>query len=54
MKPVDAKGRAGAVAMAISITFSIVWALASYAYERPAEAGLSQTAAKQAPLKACS
>ena len=54
MKPVEAKGRAGAVAMAVSITFSIVWALASYAYERPAEAAFSQTVAKQAPLKACS
>ena len=54
MKPVNAKGRVGAVAMAISITFSIVWALSSYAYERPAETPLSQAVAKHAPLKACS
>ena len=29
MKPVDTKERAGAVAMALGITFSIVWALAT-------------------------
>jgi len=39
--------------MAISITFSIVWALSSYAYERPADAGLSQ-GAKLALQKTCS
>ena len=54
MKPVDTKRRIGAVAMAISITFSIVWAMASYAYERPSESAVSQAAAKHAPLKACS
>lgn len=31
----------GAAATAIAITFSIVWAVAAYAYERPAEAGMS-------------
>jgi hypothetical protein len=53
MKPLDNKQRLGAVAMAIGITLSIVWALSSYAYERPAETGFAQTAAK--PMaKACS
>ena len=51
MKPVEAGQRMGAVLMAISITFSIVWALSSYA--RPAEADLSQ-AARLALQKSCS
>jgi len=53
MKPVEAGQRMGAVLMAISITFSILWALSSYAYARPAEADLSQ-AARLALQKSCS
>jgi hypothetical protein len=37
MKPVDRSQRFAAAAVAVSMTFSIVWALAAYAYERPAE-----------------
>jgi len=54
MKPLQARQRVGAVAMAIGITFSIVWALSSYAYERPAETDLSQAAGKPALQKTCS
>ena len=53
MKPVDTKERAGAVAMALGITFSIVWALSSYAYAKPAETELSP-AAKLVAQKSCS
>ena len=53
MRAVDAKQRMGAVAMALSVTFAIVWALSSYAYARPAAAELSP-AAKLAVLKSCS
>jgi len=53
MKPVEAGQRMGAVLMAISITFSIVWAFSSYAYARHAEADLSQ-AARLALQKSCS
>jgi len=53
MKPVEAGQRMGAVLMAISITFSIVWALSSYSYARPAAADLSQ-AARLALQKSCS
>ena len=44
MNPVEARQRVGAIAMAVSITFSIVWALSSYAYARPAAADLAPTA----------
>jgi len=53
MKPVEAGQRMGAVLMAISITFSMVWAFSSYAYARHAEADLSQ-AARLALQKNCS
>jgi len=53
MKPVETKERVGAVAMALSITFSIVWALSSYAYAKPADAALSP-AAKLVAQKSCS
>ena len=53
MKPVEARERVGAVAMALGITFSIVWALSSYAYAKPAEAELSP-AAKLVAQKSCS
>jgi hypothetical protein len=32
MKPVDARQRFGAAAIAISVTFSLIWGLSSYAY----------------------
>ena len=54
MNAVDAKQRAGAMTMAISITLSIVWALSSYAYGGPPAAGLSNTAGKMLPAKTCS
>jgi len=53
MKPAETKERVGAVAMALGITFSIVWALAGYAYAKPAEAELSP-AAKLVAQKSCS
>ena len=53
MKPVETKERVGAVAMALGITFSIVWALAGYAYAKPTEAELSP-AAKLVAQKSCS
>jgi len=37
MKTVDTQQRLTAAVAAIGITFSIVWGLAAYAYERPAE-----------------
>ena len=54
MSSVDAKQRAGAMTMAISITLSIVWALSSYAYGGPPGAGLSEPVSKIAPAKTCS
>jgi hypothetical protein len=53
MKPIETPERVGAVAMALGITFSIVWALSSYAYAKPAEADLSP-AAKLIAQKSCS
>lgn len=53
MKRVETQQRLGAVAMALGITFSIVWALSSYAYAKPAETELSP-AAKLVALKSCS
>ena len=53
MKPVETQKRLGAVAMALGITFSIVWALSSYAYAKPTETELSPTATLGA-LKSCS
>jgi len=53
MKAVETKERVGAVAMALGITFSIVWALSSYAYAKPADGELSPAARLVAP-KSCS
>lgn len=53
MKPVETKERVGAVAIALGITFSIVWAMAGYAYAKPAAADLSP-AAKLVAQKSCS
>lgn len=47
MTTVDLKQRLAAVATAVSVTFSIVWGLASYAYAQPAQAGLVQLAAQK-------
>ena len=54
MKTADVRQRAGAIAMALSVTFAIIWALSSYAYERPAESGLAQTAVKLVAKQTCS
>ena len=53
MKRVDAKQRIGAVAMALGVTFSIVWALSTYAYAKPGVGELSP-AAKLTTPKSCS
>jgi len=53
MKPIETRERAGAAAMALGITFSIVWALSSYAYARPTDVELSP-AAKLVAQKSCS
>lgn len=53
MKPVETRERIGAVAMALGITFSIVWALSSYAYAKPVDIELSPTA-KLVAVKSCS
>ena len=54
MSAVDAKQRAGAMTMAISITLSIVWALSGYAYGGAPAAGLSDSVTKIGPVKTCS
>jgi len=51
---VDAKQRAGAMTMAISITLSIVWALSGYVYGGAPAAGLSDSVTKIGPVKTCS
>ncbi len=53
MKRVDAKQQFGALAAAMGITFSIVWALSSYAYATPS-AGPSPTAKQIVQVRACS
>lgn len=54
MKPVDNRQRMGALAMAIGMTFSIVWALSSYAYAKPTDAEPSPAVAKLTRHKTCS
>jgi hypothetical protein len=44
MKTVDIGQHLAAAAMALSVTFSVVWALSSYAYAKPADARLAQLA----------
>ena len=53
MKPIETQERIGAVAIALGITFSIVWALSSYAYAKPADVDLAP-AAKLVAQKTCS
>jgi len=54
MKPVDMKRQLGALTAAVGITFSIVWALSSYAYSAIPSAEASPTAARIAQMRACS
>jgi hypothetical protein len=53
MRRVDAKQQLGALTLATSITFSILWGLSSYAYAKPA-AGFTPTAKQIVQLRACS
>jgi hypothetical protein len=53
MKPIDARQQLGALMVAVGVTFSIVWALAGYAYAAPS-AGASLTAKQIGPVRACS
>jgi len=53
MKPIDARRQLAALLVAVGVTFSIVWALAGYAYAAPS-AGAALTAKQALPLRACS
>jgi hypothetical protein len=53
-KPIDTKQQLSALAAAVGITFSIVWALSSYAYSAIPSAEASPTAARIAQMRACS
>ena len=54
MNRVDAKRRVGALAFAIGITCSIVWALSTYAYRAPSSDGFPETASTVAKARGCS
>lgn len=54
MKPIDARQRLSALTAAVGITFSIVWALSSYAYSATSAAEVSLTATPIAHVQACS
>ena len=54
MNRVDAKQRVGALAFAIGVTCSIVWALSTYAYREPSAGGFSETASTFAKARGCS
>ena len=54
MKPVDMKQQLSALTAAVGITFSIVWALSSYAYSATPSAEVSATATRIAHGRACS
>lgn len=54
MKPIDTKQQLGALTAAVGITFSIVWALSSYAYSVTPSAEISPAAARLAQVRACS
>lgn len=54
MKRVDARQQLGALMVAMGITFSIVWALSSYAYGEKPSAGFSPTANRIVQARACS
>ena len=45
MNTVHTKQRLAAVVAALGVTFSIVWGLASYAYQAPDNAGVAPLAA---------
>ncbi|HZS70077.1 MAG TPA: hypothetical protein VFA72_23460 [Burkholderiales bacterium] len=53
MPPIHARLHLSALLTALSVTFSIVWALSSYAYAPPAT-GAATTAKQIVPLRACS
>jgi len=53
MKPIDGRQQLGALMVAVGVTFSVVWALSSYAYAPPS-GGASLTAKQSVPLRACS
>ncbi len=53
MKRIDGRQQLAALMVAVGVTFSIVWALADYAYAGPS-AGASLTAKQIVPPRACS
>lgn len=53
MKRIDARQQLGALMVAVGVTFSIVWALAAYAYATPS-AGTALTAKQAVAVRACS
>lgn len=53
MKKIEARQRAGAAAIALSVTFSIVWAVAAYAYGEPPVQGSAQSASRVVQAKSC-
>ncbi|HET7364127.1 MAG TPA: hypothetical protein VFJ70_11220 [Burkholderiales bacterium] len=53
MNRVDGTRQLAAMVVAVGVTFSIVWALSSYAYAAPS-ADAALTAKRIVPLRACS
>jgi hypothetical protein len=54
MQPIETRQRLSALTAAVAITFSIVWALSSYAYSATPSAEVSPTATRSAHVPACS
>ena len=54
MTPVDMKQQLSALTAAVGITFSIVWALSSYAYSAISSPEVSPAAARFAQVQGCS
>jgi hypothetical protein len=54
MKSIDTKQQLSALTAAVGITFSIVWALSSYAYSATPSAEVSPAAARIAQVQGCS
>ena len=54
MKAVDMKQQLSALAAAVGITFSIVWALSSYAYSATSSAEVSPAEARFEQVQGCS
>lgn len=54
MKSIGTKQQLSALTAAVGITFSIVWALSSYAYNATPSAQVSPAAARIAQVPACS